>query len=98
MPHTVVIEPYASRDGWGKPTYGAGVTVKARVQGKNRMVRTRDNVEAASMTQIYIGTTPSVGPDDRITLPSGFSPSQPPILSVQKVSDEGQLHHQVIYC
>lgn len=97
-PHTVTIEPFVSRDGFGAPTYGTAVTFQARVQGKNRMIRTRDNVEAVSTVQVYIASTPVVSPDDRVTLPSGFTPSQPPILSVQPISDEQGAHHQVIMC
>lgn len=98
MPDTITIEPFISRDAFGSSTYGAAVSYQARVQGKNKIIRTRDNVQAVSTIQVYIDSVPAVSPDDRVTLPSRFSPTQPPILSVQPVGDEAGPHHQVILC
>lgn len=98
MPDTVTIEPFVSRDAFGDKTYGTARVYTARVQGKNEVVRTRDNVDAVSTVQVYVDWTPTISPDDRITLPSRFSPTQPPILSVQPVSDEAGPHHQVVLC
>jgi hypothetical protein len=97
-PHTVTIEPFASRDGFGNPTYSAAVTCRARIQGKNKAVRTVGGIEATSSIQVYIGPTPLVDTHARLTLPTNFQERQPPILGVEQVSDENGSHHQVVLC
>lgn len=96
MPHTITIEPFVSRDTYGAATYGAAVTYKARVQGKNRLITTLSGDEKVSTVTVYVGST-SITPEDRLTLPASFSPTIPNILDVQPVSDESGHHHQVIY-
>jgi hypothetical protein len=97
-PDVITIEPFVSRTSWGDVTYGAAVRYPAHVQGKLKTVRTRDNVDAVSNVQVYIGPTPAVGPDDRITLPTDYAVASPPILAVSPVRDEDGPHHQVIFC
>ena len=41
--------------------------------------------ETVSTVQVYLGPTPAVGPDDRVTLPAGFVPLQPSIKAVGMV-------------
>jgi hypothetical protein len=96
-PHTVTIEPFASRDGFGNATYGTAVTLRARVQGKPKAIRTKGGIEATSTVQVYVGPSPFVTPLDRLTLPAFYPVRQPPILSVEPDSDESGQHHQVIY-
>ena len=95
-PHTVTLEPFVSLDQYSAKTYGAAVTHRARVQGKTRMVRTMAGEEAVSHITVYLAPV-SVSPQDRLTLPSPFLPTQPDILDVQRVSDEAGQHHVVIY-
>jgi len=96
--HAVTVEPFLLKDGYGASTYGSAATIRCRIQGQMKSVTTRDGSQRASSVQIYCGPSPLVGPDDRVTLPADFVPRQPPILSVQRESDEEGLHHQVIYC
>lgn len=95
-PHSVTIEPFSGLDQYGAKTYGAGITYQARVQGKVRMVKTLTGEEKVSMVTVYLAAG-TVGAQDRITLPSPFSPTQPDILDVQHVSDENGQHHTVVY-
>ncbi len=95
MPHTVTVEPLTGRDDYGRPTYGAAVQYRARVVGKQKLVRAADGAERVSATTVYLASAPGVGPEDRITLPDG---SRPPILAVSKVPDEKGAHHEVVYC
>ena len=97
MPHQIAIEPYQSHNQYGEPTYGAAVTYTARVQGKVRMIRDSTGVERVSTVMCYVATTAAIGPKDKLSLPSGWVPASPPILSVQRVSDESGDHHIVIY-
>lgn len=94
-PHTITVEPFASIDLWGAKTYGAAVVYRARVQGKNTMITNTQGEEVVSRVQVYLAET--VGPKDRVTLPATFQPTQPEILSVQRVSDESGNHHTVVY-
>jgi hypothetical protein len=94
-PHTVTVEPFVSLDPYLKYTYGPPVTYRARVQGKNQMITTVQGEDVVSSVQVYLSGT--VTPQDRITLPSPFSPSQPSILAIGQVSDESGSHHQVVY-
>jgi hypothetical protein len=96
MPHTVTVEPYASIDGYGAITYGTGVSYTARVQGKNTLVQALTGEEKVARLVIYIAGT-TVGPQDRITVPAPFTPTQPSILAIAQVSDEAGSHHSVVY-
>lgn len=85
----VTLEPYAGRDAYGKPSYGAGVTVRARVSGRAKRVINADGEETVSMLQVYFGSktlVPTVR--DRLTLPSPFQPTNPPLLAVAVSPDE----------
>ena len=95
-PHTVTVEPFSSRNAYGAATYGTAVTYRARVQGKNQMIRNVGGEEVVSTITVYVATQ-TMTPQDRITLPSPFSPTQPDILAVQRVSDESGQHHVVVY-
>lgn len=95
-PHQITVEPFVSVDTYGAYTYGSAVTHRARILGKNRIVTTIGGEEVVSHIQIYVGTA-TIGPRDRITLPAPFQPTQPNILDVQHVYDEGRHHHVVIF-
>lgn len=95
MPHQVTIQRFTGRDLFGQPQYGPPEVYRARVVGKQRLVRSRDGTEKVSATQVYVFGAPAVSVEDRITLPDG---SQPPILAVSRVPDETGDHHVVIYC
>lgn len=94
-PHSITVEPFASVDQYGAYTYGAPVVYRARVQGKNQVITNMMGEEAVSTIQVYLNGT--VTPQDRVTLPAPFVPTQPNILAIQRVSDESGQHHQVIY-
>lgn len=95
-PHTITVEPYASVDAYGAYTYGTARTYRARVEGKNQLVMTGQGEESVSHITIYVASS-SIGPKDRITLPSPFTPTVPNILDVRYVSDESGFHHAVVY-
>lgn len=96
-PHSVTVEPFSSLDQYSAKTYGAAVTHRARVQGKTQMVNTLSGEEKVSTVTVYLATG-TIGAQDRLTLPSPFTPTQPDILSVQFVSDEAGQHHTVVLC
>ncbi len=90
---TVTVEPLVSRDGYGTPTYGAAVTYQCRVSGAQKQVVDVAGVERTSKARIYIMSNPAIEPTDRLTMPAGFVPQQPPILAVNLLSDETGAHH-----
>lgn len=84
------------------PTYAASKTALGRIEQHTRLVRDAQGREVASNTRLFLrprlsdGTafTPKVG--DRFTLPAGYDPQQPPVISVQRENDEVGLHHWVV--
>lgn len=90
MPRTVTIEPFLGRDQYTKPTYGAGVDYKARLQDRFQMVRNAEGEQVVARGIAYIACTAAVSVKDRITLPDG---SQPIILSADNEDDETGAHH-----
>ena len=97
MPHTIQVAPYSGHNSYGESTWGAAVNYKARVQGKMQMVRDVTGVERVSSVTCYVATTAAIGPKDKLTLPSNFTPASPPILAIARESDESGDHHVVIY-
>ncbi len=94
-PHSITVEPFASVDAYGAYSYGAAVTHRARIEGKNQIIMTKEGEERVSRVTIYVAAT--IGPQDRVTLPLPFLPSQPNIMDVRLVSDESGFHHSVVY-
>lgn len=97
---TVTLEPYVGPDPYGRPTYGAPVRYAARVQGRNRLIRTLENLERISTVQVYLDGTAasSVSPKDRLTLSTDFVPNQPPLLAINTETDEtGALAYVALY-
>lgn len=91
----IVIEPSTGTDAYGQSTYGTGVSVHARVEGKNRMVMNAQGNNVVSGTSIYIDGTTVVTTSSRITLPDG---TKPLILSIESMPDiDGTPHHKVIF-
>ncbi len=92
MPHTVQIAALASfsTDGYGDAVYGTASTFTARVVGKQTLVRTFEGTEELATTIVYVASTGTINPSDRITLPDG---STPPLLAVSTFPDEDGTHH-----
>ncbi len=90
---TVTVEPLVSRDGYGTPTYGAAVSYQCRVSGNEIQVADVSGVVRATKATIYIMGNPTINPADRLTMPAGFFPQQPPMIGVNTLSDENGPHH-----
>ncbi|MGA9772359.1 MAG: hypothetical protein WBV94_25220 [Blastocatellia bacterium] len=94
MPHTVTIEPFANQDEYSKASYGAPATFRCYVDFRPKMIRKIEGQEIVSSAQVYVGGVSGATVKARITLPDG---SQPVILMVNKLSDEGGDYAEVIY-
>ena len=93
MNDIITIEPFASKDAYGTSSFQAGVTYACRVDGSTKVRVSIDGVERSVNAMIYVPGDPGISPLDRLTMPAGFSPSQPPILRVNLFSDESGAHH-----
>lgn len=84
-------------------TYAASKTVLGRVEAYGKLVRDNNAREVLSGTRLLLrplasdgsAYTPKVG--DRLTLPAGYDPQQPPIISVRRENDQTGLHHFEVY-
>lgn len=97
MPASITVEPYAAQDEYGTESYGAAVTYKAHIQGKTIKKISFSGEERVSNFQCYLNTATAISPRDRVTLPSGYSPQQPPIIAVGRHMDENGAHHVVLF-
>lgn len=88
MLDTVTIEPFVSMDEYSKPTYGDAEIYRARITGKLQKIVAHTGEDKVSKVRIYLVGTPAISVFDRITLPSGWTPTQPPILAVGMIPDE----------
>jgi hypothetical protein len=93
---TISVEPWASEDSGGKPTYGTAVDYDCAIADDVKMWKWENGQEKQSRTTIYIdGETITL--KDRITLPSGYTPRIVfPIYMLRFDDDEGY-HHSEIY-
>jgi len=94
---TVTVEPYASQDAYGAETYGSPVTYQARVVGKVRRITAASGEERVSTVTVYLVDSTGLTTRDRVTLPDGWTPSQPTILAVARVPDASGAEHEVLY-
>lgn len=96
LPHTITIEPYSGQDKYGDPSFGSPVSYKGRVELKNRMVRDNVGQERVSRGKIFLNTQTIPSAKDRITLPSGYEPTNPEILAIHPKENETGIDHIVI--
>ena len=93
MPSTVVIYNETSADKYGKPSFGAGTSVRCRVVPQKQSSRSATGVNITEDGRIYCYGTPTVAVDDKILLPTGETVYA---VSVQVQNDESGAHHTVI--
>lgn len=94
MPHTITHSTFKSFDGYGKASYSTiSSSYTARVTYNAKLVRSFNGQEQVSSAQAVLATTKTIRTDDKLTLPSGDSPI---ILRIEKMSDTGGLHHQMV--
>ena len=92
MPATVQVAALTglSTDGYGTPTYGSASTHKARVVGKQHLIRTFDGVEETARTMVWVASTSTFAPSAQFTLPDGTTPE---LLAVTAYPDSDGTHH-----
>mgnify|MGYP003394488181 FL=1 len=94
MPHTVTHEEFSARSSYGAPAYGSPASYRARVSYESSYVRKSDGSEVLARGKVVIAGTPTVTPEDRITLPDG---STPQIITANVHADGGGAHHVSVF-
>lgn len=94
---TITIEPWLSEDMYGNETYDTGITYKARVVGKAKMVRDQKGNEVVSTHTVYLLSNVVVDTRSRVTLPAGYPVSQPPIMSVGRYPDDIDIYYTALF-
>lgn len=95
MEDTVTIEPFSALTGGQVASYGAAVTYVAVIEGGAQRIVGADGREVISTVRVIIPERVAVDTRSRITLPSGFTPQQPPILKVEPLKGLGLDHTRV---
>ena len=85
FPDTITIEPFSSMSVSQAITYGAAVTYAANVSSEWSKSIGRSGTELSSGVRVIIPDRVHIDPRDRVTLPTGWVPNQPPIKSVRPV-------------
>lgn len=91
----VVIEPYTGMSASQAPTFGAPVTYDAQALPWYEMVLDQNGKQWRSTFKVVIPERVAVDVRSRITLPSGFTPNQPPIKQVKPTVGLGMDHTEI---
>lgn len=94
MTDTVTHYALSSRDAYGTPSYGAGTSYPARVVRKHKLVRDAAGQQVVSTAQAWLGGTPAITPQDKVTLSDN---SSPPIVAIERYQDEVGASHTVVF-
>lgn len=95
MPHTISVAPPDGTYTRGKPDVGTAVEYVCYIEPTSgeHVVRGADGEERQAKYVIYVSSTSEIDPTGTLTLPAGYDPQSPPILSSKLVSDENGPHH-----
>lgn len=97
MPSTVTIYPWTGQSVSGVPTYSiTGTIYPCRIEMKNHRIVDANAKEITARGRIFLGTTTAPDVRSKIVLPSGYTPTSPPILDANLADDEDGPHHVVL--
>jgi hypothetical protein len=96
LTQTITVEPFASEDARGKPSYGAPTSYRCRRVDRTTVVRTTDGREIVSRGFLIVAPPATIGEKDRLTLDNG---RVVPILAVGDPRDPetGEVDHFKVY-
>ena len=89
---TVTIEPFSALSSDQIVTFGASVTYTALIERGAKRVINQQGREVVSNVQVTIPDRVFVDQRSRLTLPTGFVPLQPQIISVTHIRGLGLDH------
>lgn len=94
MPHTITVEPWVSYKGGGAGSnYGDAETYSCRIEMGNHLVVDANSKTASSKGKVFLLSTTVIGTKDLVTLPTGYVPTNPPLITVDVNDDEDGTHH-----
>lgn len=97
MPQTVIIEPWVAYTGGGNAsTYGSPASYSCRIEMKNHLVVDKNGKTVTARGKVFLLSASIIGSKDRVTLPTGYIPVQPPLIDVNVVDDESGNHHTTL--
>lgn len=94
---TITIEPWSSQDADLKPTFGTSVSYPAFVELSEKHFTDADGRQFTSHARAVIKDRVFVDLRSRVTLPSGFVPSQPPLRAVFSQKGLGMDHTTLVF-
>ena len=95
--HSVQIAEPLGTNAYGELSYNVNVPYKARITGVVKTVTDINGREKVAMYKVFLKTNKLIDPTSKITLPSGYTPQQPKILSIGSFPDEIGNHHTVLF-
>lgn len=97
MADSVTITPWTAQSVSGVPVFGgAPATYSCYIEMKNHLIVDAKGREILARGRVFMGTNVVVSVKDKITLPSEYVPTSPPILAVNVATDESGNHHTTI--
>ena len=96
MEDTVTIEPFAGETSGRVKSFGSPVTYQALIDMDKERVISPNGKEIASSIKVLIPERLNIDQRSRITLPTGFTPNQPPIIAVRSIKALGLDHTEVL--
>jgi len=100
MDQTITVHATAGYNSRGDASWSTtAVTYEARVEAKTRLLKGALGRDQLATTTVYVGLSstgavPSIGQQDRVTLPDGTTPT---LVRVDTLRDRTGVHHQVLY-
>lgn len=85
LTQTITWSPLTGRDGYSAPSYGSPVSLKCRIERKNRLVTNSQGQQVTSTASAIIQGHPVIDPQDLIKFDDGTLPT---IVSVAQIPDE----------
>ena len=93
--HTVTIAPRSGYDEYAKPTYGAAVSYKAKIEQSGKLIMNAQGEEVVGKYTLFLDTTTPPDVNGQLTMPSGFETVNK-IIAIRPVSDEFGINHVMV--
>lgn len=97
MEDTVTIEPFTSYSSSQAASFGSAVSYAAQVLPWSERGVDAQGREWKSSAKVIIPERVAVDIRSRLTLPSGFSPNQPPIRAIRPIKGLSLDHTEILF-
>lgn len=94
MGSTITVYAYTGQTVTGAQQWSStGTDYDCYIEMKNHLVIDAKGREVMARGRIFVGSAAVIGIKDKVVLPSGYTPSSPPLLAVNLADDEAGVHH-----